>query len=49
MTKDRDDIIRILKEICGSARDLIAAVNANKLKPPYQVYKGASLRFRFII
>ena len=49
MTKDRDDIIRILKEVCGSARDLIAAVNANKLKPPYQVYKGASLQLPCVV
>ena len=29
---------------CGSSRDMLATIKANKLKPPYQVYKGASLQ-----
>ena len=43
MTRNNDDVIRILKEVCGSARYLIATAAANNLKPPYRVTKGTSL------
>ena len=49
MTKDGDDIIRILKAVCGSARDLISAANVNKLKAPYKVYKGTILQLPCVV
>ena len=38
-----DDLIRILKEVCGSARYLISNAAANQLKAPYRPNIGKVL------
>ena len=32
-----------------SSRDIYATIKANKLKPPYQVYKGTSLQLPCVV
>lgn len=49
VNRDRDDIIRILKELCGSARYLIATAGANNLKAPYSVTKGTPLQIPCLV
>ena len=42
--RDRDDMVRILKEVCGSARYLLQNVMANKLRAPYVLGRGRVIR-----
>lgn len=43
VSKDPDDLTRILKEVCGSSRNLLANAISNNLKSPYTVNKGQIL------
>ena len=36
VSRTNDDLVRILKEVCGSARYLISNAAANQLKAPYR-------------
>lgn len=43
MSLPKDDLVRILKEVCSSSRYLLDNAKANNLKAPYQVTKGKIL------
>ena len=43
VTRDRDDLVRILKETCGSSRYLLQNAMVNNLHKPYNAFKGRKL------
>lgn len=46
MSLPKDDLVRILKEVCSSSRYLLENAKANNLKAPYQVTKGKVLKLQ---